>query len=106
MKKRNPYRGRIVSELNLLRLGDTEIVTIPGELLPEISVEIQEHMTGRERVIVGLANDELGYIIPGYDFRASNALTMTDWDYEETMSPGPATGPIIRHAAIELLAGR
>lgn len=62
-------------------------------------------MTGRQRLIVGLANDELGYIIPGYDFRASGG-PMTEWAYEETMSIGPAAGPMIRHAAIELLGGR
>ncbi len=106
MKKRQAYRGRIVTEMNLLRLGDTEILTIPGELFPEIGVEIRAHMTGREQVLVGLANDQLGYIVPGYDFRASNSVAMEGWAYEETMSVSPAAGPVIRHAAVELLAER
>ena len=44
-----------------------------------------------------LANDELGYIIPEYDFRSDS--------YEETMSQGPATAPIIRETAIRMLTG-
>ena len=41
-----------------------------------------------------------------YDFRGSDKMLMAGWDYEETMSPGPATGPLIRHAALEILQGR
>jgi hypothetical protein len=90
-------RGRVVTEMALVTLGEAQIVTIPGELLPEISFEIQEKMTGFPRILVGLANDELGYIIPEYDFRND--------EYEETMSQGPATAPIVRETAIRMLTG-
>ena len=73
------------------------MLTIPGELLPEVSFEIQEKMIGFPRILIGLANDQLGYIIPEYDFR--------DDSYEETMSQGPATAPIVRETAIRLLTG-
>ena len=81
----------------MITLGECQMVTIPGELLPEISFEIQEKMTGFPRILVGLANDEIGYIIPEYDFRADA--------YEESMSQGAATAPIIRETAIRLLTG-
>ncbi len=90
-------RGRVVTEMALLTLGEAQIVTLPGELLPEVSFEIQEKMTGFPRILVGLANDELGYIIPEYDFRSDS--------YEETMSQGPATAPIVRETAIRMLTG-
>jgi hypothetical protein len=90
-------RGRTVTEMALISLGESQLVTIPGELLPEISFEIQEKMTGFPRILVGLANDELGYIIPEYDFRADA--------YEESMSQGPATAPIVRETAIRMLTG-
>ena len=95
MRKLN--RGRVVSEMALVKLGEAEIVTLPGEVLPEVAVEILEKMNGFPRILVGLANDELGYIIPEYDFR--------DDEYEETMSQGPATAPIIRETAIRMLTG-
>jgi hypothetical protein len=76
------------------------MLTIPGELLPELSFEILERMTGYPRMIVGLANDELGYIIPGYDFRAGF--------YEESMSVGAAMGPMVLESSLRLIeeAGR
>lgn len=48
-------------------------------------------------VLVRPANDELGCIIPDYDFRSDG--------YEETMSQGKSTAPAVREAAIKLLAG-
>jgi len=88
--------GRLPTELNYIRLGSAEFITIPGELLPEIGFDIQARMTGYPRMIVGLANDELGYIVPGYDFNEKV--------YEESMSVGAAMGPMIRQAAYELAA--
>ena len=90
------YRGRAISELFHARLGDAEFLTIPGELLPELSFELLEKMKGYPRMIVGLCNDELGYIIPAGDFRKDA--------YEESMSVGPAIGPIVRRRGLELLA--
>ena len=88
-------RGRAVSELFHVRLGDAELLTIPGELLPELSFELLEKMEGYPRMIVGLCNDELGYIIPAEDFRKGA--------YEESMSVGPAAGPVLLRRALELL---
>ena len=89
------HRGRAISELFHARLGDAEFLTIPGELLPELSFELLEKMKGYPRMIVGLCNDELGYIIPAGDFRKGA--------YEESMSVGPAIGPIVRRRGLELL---
>jgi hypothetical protein len=96
--RRQSYRGRLVTEMFHVRLGEAELLTVPGELLPEISFEILERMRGYPRMIVGLTNDEIGYIIPGYDFRADT--------YEESMSLGPAAGPMVLEAALDLLRTR
>lgn len=95
--RRPLYRGRVITEMSYFTLGECQFITIPGELLPEVAVEILEKMTGFPRVLVGLANDELGYIIPAEDFR--------DDEYEETMSQGPATAPVIRDTALRMLQG-
>jgi hypothetical protein len=44
-------------------------------------------MTGKYNVIIGLGNDELGYIIPFEDWNPAK--------YEESMSVGRETGPIV-----------
>jgi hypothetical protein len=56
-------------------------------------------------MVVGLANDEIGYIIPGYDFKIrSNALMLPrlPGHYEETNSIGPSATGAILDAAREL----
>jgi hypothetical protein len=90
--------GRATSEMALVRLGEAEIITLPGEVLPEVSFEILKEMKGFPRMLVGLANDQLGYIIPEYDFRSNS--------YEETMSQGKATAPAVRGTALKLLSGK
>ncbi len=88
-------RGRIITDMMYIRLGEAQFITLPGELLPEVSFEILEHMEGFPRMLLGLANDQIGYMVPPYDFR--------DDYYEETMSQGPATAYQVRDMAIRLL---
>jgi hypothetical protein len=93
---RELVRGRIVTDMTYVRLGEAQFITLPGELLPEVSFEILEQMDGYPRMLLGLANDQIGYIVPPYDFR--------DDYYEETMSQGPATAPQVRDMALRMLA--
>ncbi len=86
--------GRIATEMNAVWVGDAQFITVPGELLPDIGLEIMSHMPGRLRMIVGLANGELGYLIPSFDFRAGG--------YEERTGPGPSGGEITRSVGLEL----
>ncbi|MDD5657333.1 MAG: hypothetical protein PHF00_08790 [Elusimicrobia bacterium] len=59
-------------------------------------------------MLAGQANDELGYIVPEYDFKASPRLLMRprpEGDhYEETNSLGPSAARIVLGAARSLLA--
>jgi hypothetical protein len=57
-------------------------------------------------MVVGLANDELGYLVPGYDFKTSPTKSMLPripGHYEETNSIGPSVTNIIVDAATRLL---
>lgn len=60
------------------------------------------------KLVVGLANDELGYIVPAYDFKIRGNLTLLPrlpgHHYEETNSIGPSATRIIREEAAGLLA--
>ena len=60
-------------------------------------------------MFVGLADDELGYIVPRYDFKTrSNALMLPRMPghYEETNSIGPSATDIILKAERDLLLRR
>lgn len=94
---RGLYRGRVETDMTLVRLGEAQLLTLPGELLPEVSFEILEHMDGFPRMLVGLGNDQLGYFVPPYDFR--------DDYYEETASAGPAAATQVRDMALRMLGG-
>ena len=119
------YWGKGKTELDAIRIGDLEILTIPGELYPEIAdggiespegadypsapIEVpplRSQMQGKLNMIVGLANDELGYIIPKsqWDSKPPYAYGKTKSpQYGEQNSPGPDVAPAIHHEALALL---
>lgn len=91
-----PLGEDVRTELNVVKIGFIEMVTVPGELLPKLGHQLTETMmTGKYNIIIGLGNDELGYIIP-----------LDDWNpdkYEESVSVGPQTAPIIMDALQALI---
>jgi hypothetical protein len=99
--------GTLTSECSLLRIGDTWLLFVPGELLPRLGLAYKEAMRAagaRVAAVVGLANDEIGYILPEGEFvYPANPLEPGD-HYEETMSPGPETAPLLSAAVERLVA--
>ncbi len=91
-------QGKVRTELHLLRLGGVEMVTIPGEALPKVGLAIKSLMAAKYKILVGLANDELGYIIAEEDFDPSR--------YEESMSVGPKAAPLIEKGIARMLGRR
>lgn len=69
-----------------------------------------DEMPGKIKIVAGLANDELGYIIPGYDFKVNPDLLMMPRPkgdhYEETNSVGPSITALIVKAARTLLKNK
>jgi hypothetical protein len=84
------------SEVNLLAIGPVWLLTLPGEINPEIvngGIEVpvgadfpgepeeipplRQLMQGKYDFVIGLANDEVGYIMP-----------KTHWDVEEPYTYG------------------
>ncbi len=113
----------ISTELGYMELGDKQIgmFLIPGELFPELwngeFLDEDESATGKNAeydilkelcecehsLVVGLCNDELGYIIPDNDFLTDEKMpyinNATDIHqrrhYEETNSTGPHTARVL-----------
>ncbi len=46
-----PYNddNSITTRMNLVNIGNAQIITIPGEALPNIGYYIKRHMKGREQ---------------------------------------------------------
>ncbi len=76
---------------------------------------LRDHFTAPFLFVVGLANDELGYIVPANDFvfptYAPGPVYGEDRcgsreHYEETLSASSALAPLITHALLGLMADR
>ncbi|MBN2592827.1 MAG: hypothetical protein JXA81_04905, partial [Sedimentisphaerales bacterium] len=52
----------IVSEIQVLRLGDIYILGLPGEVLVEVGLEIKKRAGLEKLFIVTLSNDAIGYV--------------------------------------------
>jgi hypothetical protein len=102
-----PLGDEFLTEMVSVGIGSVRVQTVPGELFPELEVggygraDCPEADTGRpfEPVIaeqyteehlftLGLAQDELGYIVPGYDFWIAGAP-----DEVIEQAGGPQAGP-------------
>lgn len=100
--------GALLTEASLLRLGDTAIFFMPGEVLPRLGLAYKAMLRAagaRHAVLVGLANDELGYILPADDFIYPEDPFEPGAHYEESMSTGIDAGPALTSALDALLAG-
>ena len=96
---------QILTEVGLLRLGPFWLAHVPGELLPKLGLQLKQAMracgasvTG----ILGLVNDELGYILPDEDYIYPEDPLEPGDHYEETMSTGPNAGSQLMNA-LELI---
>lgn len=116
----------IKTEVAWLRLGELDIAAIPGEIYPELvlskvqdpvdpgadypeaAVEpgIYQQLRGPYRMIIGLANDEIGYIIPKrqWDEKPPFCYGLKKAQYGEINSLGPETAPLLCRAFQELVA--
>jgi hypothetical protein len=107
------------TEVGILRLGDVSMACIPGEVYPEIvnggivrapggdyDIEplevppLRELMPGRVKFVLGLANDEIGYIIPKseWDTEPPHLFGAKGAPYGEVNSVGPDTAWILHQA--------
>ncbi|MCB9681785.1 MAG: hypothetical protein H6733_09960 [Alphaproteobacteria bacterium] len=65
-----------------------------------------DRVPGQTRWILGLGNDELGYMMPPFNFELGRAPYLSEAEgdhYEETNSLGPDTLPLVEQAVQELL---
>lgn len=115
----------VKTEVGYLKLGDLEIAVIPGEIYPELVLgKVQDpadpgadfptaaiepalygQLKGKHKMIVGLGNDEIGYIIPKrqWDEKAPFCYGLKKAQYGEGNSVGPEAAPILCEAFRDLV---
>jgi len=125
-----------------ITLGSVGVLTTPGELFPELfygvtghgrtdcpqadtgrprEPAVRDHMKTKYRLIIGMCPDEMGYLVPGYDFLKPQVdmaamafreaadpcrnLGVPD-HYHETNAASSMLGPAWTCAAVGLLDGK
>jgi hypothetical protein len=58
----------IETKLNLINIGKAQIITIPGEALPNIGFYVKRKMKSDQPMLFGLTNDAFGYMLTKEDF--------------------------------------
>jgi hypothetical protein len=116
------------TELAWLQLGQLSVAAIPGEIYPELVLDkvqdppdpgadypnapiepaIYKQLPGPHRMMIGLANDEIGYIIPKrqWDEKPPFCYGRKKAQYGEVNSVGPETAPILCEAFQNLVKHR
>lgn len=88
----------VTSRLNVVNLGTAQILTIPGEALPNIGFYLKRKMHGEHNLLFGLTNDAFGYILTKVDFNS-----FPRYDYVSRTSLGEMTGEILIERALEFI---
>lgn len=94
---RNPDHS-ITSRINVVNLGNAQILTIPGEALPNIGFYLKRKMNGEHNLLFGLTNDAFGYILTKVDFHS-----FPRYDYVSRTSLGEMTGEILIEKSLEFV---
>lgn len=118
------YDGKARTEVAALRVGEIEMLMVPGEIYPEIvdgGIEVPEGgdfggpavevpplrpgMKGAVNIVANLANDEIGYIVPRsqWDTRPPFTYGRKDAPYGEVNSGGPGVAPLLHRESREVL---
>jgi hypothetical protein len=83
--------GRTIkSRVHCITIGDSRILTIPGEALPNIGLHLKRKMGGSHKFLFGLTNDAFGYILTDVDFGSFER-----YEYVSATSLGEQTGPLL-----------
>ena len=88
----------VSTQLNLVNIGNAQIVTIPGEALPNIGYYLKRKMRGEHNLLFGLTNDAFGYILTPEDFGSFHR-----YEYVSRTSLGERTAPILEAAVLALV---
>lgn len=88
----------INARVNLVNVGDAQILTIPGEALPNIGFYLKRKMKGRHNLLFGLTNEAFGYILTKVDFKS-----FPRYDYVSRTSLGEMTGEILIEKSLEFV---
>ena len=90
--------SKIATRLNLLNIGQAQVITIPGEALPNIGFYVKRHMKTDQPFLFGLTNDAFGYMLSKEDYNSFER-----YNYITRTSLGEMTGEIYGNEALKFI---
>ena len=94
----NSSPDSVSAQLNVVNIGNAQILTIPGEALPNIGYYLKRKMHGENNLLFGLTNDAYGYILTKEDFDSFKRYA-----YVTRTSLGERTGEILIAEGLKLV---
>ncbi len=88
----------VSTRLNLLNIGKAQILTVPGEALPNIGFYVKRKMKSDQPFLFGLTNDAFGYMLTKEDFNSFER-----YNYVSRTSLGEMTGNIYVDEAVKFI---
>jgi len=88
----------VTTQVNLLNIGTAQILTIPGEALPNIGYYLKRKMNTKQPFLFGLTNDAYGYIMTKVDYNSFER-----YSYITRTSLGEMTGEILIENALKMI---
>jgi hypothetical protein len=79
-----------------VNLGNAQILTIPGEALPNMGYYLKRKMHGEHNLLFGLTNDAFGYIMTKADWNSFDR-----YEYITRTCLGEMTGEIFISEALK-----
>ncbi len=88
----------VTTQLNLLNIGPAQILTVPGEALPNVGYYVKRNMNTKMPFLFGLTNDAFGYMLAKVDFNSFKR-----YEYVSRTSLGEMTAEIYMEQALKLV---
>jgi len=89
---------KVTTQVNVVNVGTAQMLTIPGEALPNIGFFLKRNMHGSSNFLLGLTNDAFGYILTREDFDSFHR-----YEYVSRTSLGERTADIFVETSISVV---
>jgi hypothetical protein len=98
LKSPDMKKDSVTTRINLLTIGTAQVLTIPGEALPNIGYYVKRNMHTKQPFLFGLTNDAFGYMLTKVDYNSFKR-----YEYVSKTSLGERTGEIYIDEALQLV---
>lgn len=90
--------GCVGTQVNVVNIGTAQMLTVPGEALPNIGYYLKRKMHGEHNLLLGLTNDAFGYMLVKVDWNSFER-----YEYITRTCLGEMTGEIFIEEALKFV---